>query len=108
MSTGSGIGPCLPVIMERKVPCRILWSTKNPVKTYGQTIVDEVRRADAEAVIWDTESKGRPDLVRLAWGLFRESGAECVCVISNSKVTSMVVRELESRGVPAFGPIWDS
>lgn len=98
----------MPVIMERKVPCRILWSTKNPVRTYGQRIVDEVRRADQEAVVWDTQERGRPDLVKLAWGLWRESGAECVCVISNSKVTSMVVRELEARGVPAFGPIWDS
>jgi NAD(P)H-flavin reductase len=108
VATGSGIGPCLPVIMERRVPCRILWSTKNPERTYGREIVEMVKRADADAVIWDTERKGRPDLVKLAWGLYKESGAECVCVISNGKVTRMVVFELESRGVPAFGPIWDS
>ncbi|KAK1827467.1 putative Nonribosomal peptide synthetase [Podospora conica] len=108
VATGSGIGPCLPVIMERRVPCRILWSTKDPVKTYGRGVVDEVRRADAEAVVWDTEKRGRPDLARLAWRLYRESGAECVCVISNAKTTKRVVFELEARGIPAFGPIWDS
>ena len=46
--------------------------------------------------------------MRLAWGLWKESGAECVCVISNGKVTKMVVFEPEVKGVPAFGPIWDS
>ncbi|KAM7189912.1 putative Nonribosomal peptide synthetase [Naviculisporaceae sp. PSN 640] len=108
VSTGSGIGPCLPVIMERRVPCRILWSTKNPVNTYGQRIVEEVKKCDEKAVIWDTGSQGRPDLVRLAWQLYKESGAECVCVISNSKVTQSTVQQLEARGVPAYGPIWDS
>ncbi|KAM7193960.1 putative Nonribosomal peptide synthetase [Rhypophila sp. PSN 637] len=108
VSTGSGIGPCLPVVMERRVPCRILWSTKNPVKTYGQRIVDEVMNCDENAVVWDTETRGRPDLVKLAWQLYKESGAECVCVISNAKVTQMVVQQLEERGVPAYGPIWDS
>ncbi|KAK0736355.1 hypothetical protein B0T21DRAFT_332717 [Apiosordaria backusii] len=108
VGTGSGIGPCLPVIMERKVPCRILWSTKNPLKTYGQGIIDEVKRCDKAAVIWDTDSMGRPDLVQLAWGLYKESGAECVCIISNARTTKKVVYQLEARGIPAFGPIWDS
>ncbi|KAK0671247.1 hypothetical protein QBC41DRAFT_344731 [Cercophora samala] len=108
VATGSGIGPCLPVIMERKVPCRILWSTKNPLKTYGQGIIDEVKRCDDTAVVWDTDNMGRPDLVQLAWELYHESGAECVCIISNAKTTKRVVYQLEARGIPAFGPIWDS
>lgn len=108
VATGSGIGPCLPVIMERKVDCRILWSTRNALKTYGQGIIDEVKRCDQDAVVWDTDSMGRPDLVRLSWELYRNSGAECVCIISNAKTTKRVVYGLEARGVPAFGPIWDS
>ncbi|KAK4170733.1 putative Nonribosomal peptide synthetase [Triangularia setosa] len=108
VATGSGIGPCLPVIMERKVPCRILWSTKNPLKTYGQGIIDEVKRCDETAVVWDTDNMGRPDLIQLAWELYQESGAECVCIISNAKTTKKVVYQLEARGIPAFGPIWDS
>jgi hypothetical protein len=31
-----------------------------------------------------------------------------VFVLSNERVTRKVVYGLESRGVPAFGPIWDS
>jgi len=108
VATGSGIGPCLPVIMERKVPVRIIWSTKNPVKTYGQEIVDEVLRADKDAVIWDTGERGRPDLVRMAWRAWKEGGCEVVAVVSNKETTGRVVRELEGRGVRAFGPIWDS
>ncbi|KAK4194357.1 hypothetical protein QBC40DRAFT_188357 [Triangularia verruculosa] len=108
VATGSGIGPCLPVIMECKVPCRILWSTKNPLKTYGQGVIDTVKKCDDTAVIWDTDNMGRPDLVQLAWELYQESGAECVCIISNARTTKRVVYQLEARGIPAFGPIWDS
>jgi len=94
--------------MERKVPVRIIWSTKNPVKTYGQEIVDEVLRADKDAVIWDTGERGRPDLVRMAWRAWKEGGCEVVAVVSNKETAGWVVRELEGRGVRAFGPIWDS
>lgn len=106
--TGSGIGPGLPVILAQRVPLRVLWSTRDPVATYGQGICDDVRRADPAAVIWNTSQLGRPDLLRLAWRLFVESGAEAVCVISNKKVSDSLIYELESRGVPAFGPIFDS
>jgi hypothetical protein len=94
--------------MERRVPCRILWSTKHPGRTYGQKIIDAIHETDPDAVIWDTDSQGRPDLVTLAYQIYRESGAECVCIISNSSTTARTVYQLEARGVPAFGPIWDS
>ncbi|KAF3351363.1 hypothetical protein VD0002_g2691 [Verticillium dahliae] len=108
VSTGSGIGPCLPVLMERRVPARVLWSTKNPLSTYGQGIMDTILAADPDALIWDTDERGRPDLVKLAYQLYVESGAECVAIISNGPTTSKFVYQMESRGVPAFGPIWDS
>jgi len=108
VATGSGIGPCMPVILERGVPCRILWSTKNPLRTYGQEIMDNIYAMDPDAMIWDTDERGRPDLPTLAYQMYRESGAECVCVISNAKVTGMLLYAMESRGVPAFGPIFDS
>ncbi|KAI9148337.1 Adenylate-forming reductase [Paramyrothecium foliicola] len=108
VATGSGIGPCMPVLMERRVPARILWSTKNPLKTYGQGVMDTVMAADPNAVIWDSDHRGRPDLVKLAYQLYMESGAECVAIISNGPTTNKFVYQMESRGVPAFGPIWDS
>jgi ketopantoate hydroxymethyltransferase len=59
-------------------------------------------------VVIDTDEMGRPDLVQVAWRCYKEVGAEAVFVLSNERVTRRVVRELEGRGVPAFGPIWDS
>ncbi|KAI5862061.1 hypothetical protein GGS23DRAFT_574336 [Durotheca rogersii] len=108
LATGSGIGPCLPVIMERRVPCHVVWSTKNPVATYGQKIIDMVLACDPEAVIWDTDERGRPDLTKLAYQAYKDSGAECVCIISNRSTIAKTTYQLESRGIPAFGPILDS
>ncbi|WZH46794.1 Non-ribosomal peptide synthetase [Fusarium acuminatum] len=108
VATGSGIGPCMPVIMERRVPCHVVWSTKNPLKTYGQGILDTITACDSEAIIWDTDKKGRPDMVKLAYQAYKESGAECVCIISNRSTTAKVVYQLEARGIPAYGPILDS
>lgn len=108
VATGSGIGPCLPVILAGKVPCRVFWSTPNPEKTFGKKIIDGILAHDPEAVIWNTREKGRPNMALEAYKLYKTSGAECVCVISNGPVTSKLVYDLEARGVPAFGPIFDS
>jgi hypothetical protein len=108
-ATGSGIGPCLGLFNGcPDLTCRILWSTKSPETTYGESIVNTVRRADPNARIIDTTIQGRPDMTQLAYSLYREIQAEAVIVISNKKVTYDVVQRLECRGVPAFGPIWDS
>ena len=86
---------------------RILWSTPYPEKTFGKEIIESVRGGDPQAVIHDTKSMGRPDMVEITWRLFKESGAEAVFIVSNQKLTRMVIYAMESRGVPAFGPIWD-
>lgn len=109
VTTGSGIGPALSMLAGRDtVPCRLVWSTPSPEKTYGQQVLDEVKNADPEAVIWDTKKNGRPDMIKLTWEAFSSFGAEAVVVISNPKLTEAVVYGMESRGVPAFGPIFDS
>jgi len=111
VTTGSGIGPCLSFLTDprgARTKCRLLWSTPSPLATYGQTIVDAVQGADRDAVIIDTRAAGRPNMVQLTYQLYLESGAEAVFVISNPKLTRKIVYGMESRGVPAFGPIWDS
>jgi hypothetical protein len=111
VTTGSGIGPCLAVIQDfpqRGTQCRVIWSTPDPLATYGWEICQAVHAVDEHAVVIDTRKEGRPDLVKRAWDLYHETGAEAVFVISNPKRTRKVVHGLESRGVPAFGPIWDS
>ncbi|GKT44992.1 adenylate-forming reductase 03009 [Colletotrichum spaethianum] len=129
IATGSGIGPCLSLFVQRPDhPVRIIWSTQRPVETYGQAVIDTLYKADPNAVIIDTKKTGRPDLVaityriwetsrRQALGLAQNEGVattkrmgpcEAVVIISNQKVTRKVVYGLESRGIPAYGAIFDS
>lgn len=108
VTTGSGIGPCLSMLVSHPMPCRILWSTPNPTATYGDTIVQAVTNADPDAMIINTKTTGRPDMVALTHHLFKESNAEAVFIISNPSLTRKVVYGMESRGIPAYGPIWDS
>ena len=109
VTTGSGIGPCLGVMQDiPNTRCRVIWSTPSPYATYGSEILGMVRDVDPRAVVWDTRTAGRPDLLRMAWDVYVSEQAEAVFVISNPKLTRKVVYGLSSRGVPAFGPIWDS
>ncbi|KAI9815756.1 MAG: hypothetical protein M1827_002152 [Pycnora praestabilis] len=108
VTTGSGIGPCLSFLVDARQPSRVLWSTPNPLETFGQAINDAVKEVDRDAMIIDTRKSKRPDMVGLTYRLYVESGAEAVFVISNPKLTRRVVYAMECRGIPAFGPIWDS
>lgn len=110
VTTGSGIGPCLSILASkyRKTACRVLWSSPSPTAIFGNEIVDCVIRVDPYAKIIDTRKEGRPDMVAETYRLFKESNAEAVFVISNPMLTRKIVYGMESRGVPAFGPVWDS
>ncbi|OJD34115.1 amp-binding enzyme [Diplodia corticola] len=108
VATGSGIGPCLPVILARRVPCRIFWSTPHPEQTFGSEIVRAVYDTDPDAVVHNTRTMGKPDMVAISYHLWKESGAEAVCIISNKKLTQKVVYAMEARGIPAYGAIFDS
>lgn len=109
VATGSGIGPCLAVILAKKIPTRILWTAPNPEETFGREIIESVLDCDPKAVILNTRTmQAKPDMVLEAWKLWKESKAEAVCVISNKKLTTRIVYGLESRGIPAYGAIFDS
>ncbi|KAH8800122.1 hypothetical protein DL96DRAFT_863515 [Flagelloscypha sp. PMI_526] len=132
IATGSGIGPCLSLFVQQpNHPVRIIWSSKDPEKTYGKAVMDVLYRSDPNARIIDTTKEGkRPDLVREAMEIWRQGRGdvkgqrsltlgeerrwqqtkpcEAVVIISNQKVTQKVVYGLESRGVPAYGAIFDS
>lgn len=56
----------------------------------------------------DTRKHGKPDMVKLTYRMVKEFNAEAVCIISNQKLTQKVVYGMVSRGIPAFGAIWDS
>ncbi|KAL8698838.1 MAG: hypothetical protein Q9201_006352 [Fulgogasparrea decipioides] len=108
VTTGSGIGPVLSMLVSHPMPCRLLWSTPNPEKTYGENIMESVCKADPDAMIINTRASGRPDMVALTYHLYVQSNAEAVFCISNPSLTRKIVYGMESRGVPAYGPIWDS
>ena len=109
VTTGSGIGPVLSFMnVHLHRPMRVIWSARDPENTYGLGIVNAVLRADRRAIIVDTKKTGHPNMPALSYAAFESFGAEAVVVISNPAVTAKVVFEMESRGVPAFGPIFDS
>jgi NAD(P)H-flavin reductase len=108
VATGSGIGPVLGHLLDTSVPSRLVWVTKNPHLTYGESFVAEIKAAQPDATIWDTGALGKPDVLRLAYDAYVQSGAEAVICVSNRDVTFHVVHGLERCGIPAFGPIWDS
>lgn len=109
VTTGSGIGPCLSFIDDEKRPdMRVIWQTKAPLKTYGARTLELVRRMDPDPIIMDSSVSGRVDMLPIVLKLYKEFGAEAVAVISNVKMTKSLVFDLESRGVPAMGPIFDS
>jgi hypothetical protein len=106
--TGSGIGPILGQVLANRVPSRLVWSTRDPRRTYGDALVDEVAAIQPDAVIWDTTSQGQPDLLRLVLDTCADFDAEAVIVVSNKATTLRLVDDLERRRIPALGPIWDS
>ena len=106
--TGSGIGPGLGDILANERPTKLIWITKDPRATYGDALVDEVLAAQPDAPIWNIDDLGKPDVLALTHQEYLESDAEAVVCISNRAVTERVVHNLEQRGIPAFGPIWDS
>jgi hypothetical protein len=108
VATGSGIGPLLGHIQQPTCATACLWSTKDPVKTYGSDLVETVKRQIPGAVIWDTTAQGRPDMVKLSYNMARSFRAEAVIIIANRKITTKVCYGLETRGVHAYGAIWDS
>ncbi|MFL1494329.1 hypothetical protein [Pseudomonas antarctica] len=108
VATGSGIGPVMPHLLAASAPIQLIWSTRSPRKTYGDALVDEILRAQPNALIWDTDERGKPDLVQLAYGAVQVFGAEAVICIANQSLTRRVVEEMEARGIPAYGAIWDS
>jgi hypothetical protein len=108
VATGSGIGPCLSIFPYHNIAMRILWTAPNHQKTFGKSILEDVRRRDPNAVIYNTRESGKPDMSLLTYRLYKESGAEAVLVISNKRFTQQIVFDMERRGIPAYGAIFDS
>jgi hypothetical protein len=109
VTTGSGIGPCLSFLaLENRPPLRVIWQTRSPLETYGKGVLDSVKVLDPNPIVLDTTKTGRQDMFPMVLDLVKKFKAEAVLVISNPIFTRKMVFDLESRGVPAYGPIFDS
>lgn len=109
VTTGSGIGPCLSFLaLENRPPLRVIWQTRSPLETYGKGVLDSVKVLDPNPIVLDTTKTGRHDMFPMVLDLVKKFKAEAVLVISNPIFTRKMVFDLESRGVPAYGPIFDS
>ncbi|KAM3417913.1 hypothetical protein BST61_g6129 [Cercospora zeina] len=114
VATGSGIGPCLSFInVHPEWAMRIVWSARLPMLSYGKSNIQNILRADKDAIIIDTtktsyKEENMPSLPQVAHAAYRDFGAEAVIVISNPAVTHEIVYSLEKRKIPAYGAIWDS
>jgi hypothetical protein len=107
IATGSGIGPVLPHLLAGNVPLHLIWSTRSPRQTYGDARGGDPAGPAAGADL-GYRCAGKPDLVQLACGAVQAFGVEAVICIANQGLTRRVVQELEARGIPAYGAIWDS
>ncbi|CAB3774434.1 hypothetical protein LMG29542_07811 [Paraburkholderia humisilvae] len=108
VATGSGIFPLLTHLHANEVSSHMVWVTRNPRKTYGDALVDEILASQKSITIWDSDEDGRPDVLQLAYSAYMQHHAEAVICVANRKITWQVVYGLEQRAIPAFGPIWDS
>ena len=108
ITTGSGIAPALPHLLNDPTPAHLVWVTRSPERTYGRELAAEIFAAQPDALLWNSDERGKPDLTELAYQAYRDSGAEAIICISNKDATLRLVTELQQRGVPAYGPIWDS
>ncbi|KAF9266805.1 hypothetical protein L218DRAFT_751485 [Marasmius fiardii PR-910] len=108
VATGSGIAPLIPQILAKTTDMRLLWTSPNVLKTFGSKLVDEIMEKAPDAIIYDTRIHGRPDMVKITNRIVDEYKPEAVVIISNEPLTRKVVYGMMSRGVLAFGAIWDS
>ncbi|KAK0504231.1 hypothetical protein EDD18DRAFT_1063298 [Armillaria luteobubalina] len=108
VATGSGIAPFTPHILSGRIEHKLFWMAPNTRATFGDPLVDDILAASPGAVVYDTRKHGKPDIVKLTNRIVDEYQPECVCVISNQKLTEKVIYGLRSRGILAFGAIFDS
>ncbi|GLJ38625.1 hypothetical protein SUGI_0787570 [Cryptomeria japonica] len=110
VATGSGICVFLSFSLQ---PCAaqvyVIWVAKSIEKNFGEEIVRMVKDHPPEKrIIHDTAVSGRPNVAEMTVKAVRNWNAEVVIVTSNPSGSRDVVNECKTRGIPAFGPIWDS
>lgn len=110
VATGSGICVFLSFLLQHG-PAEVcfLWVAKGIEQNFGKEIKEWVSSHPKEKVIvHDTAVLGRPNVSEMSVEAAKKWGAEVVIVTSNPEGSRDVVNACKSKGIPAFGPIWDS
>lgn len=110
VATGSGICVFLSFLVQRcPADVYVIWVAKGIEQNFGEEITAMLKSYPSEKmIIHDTAVSGRPNLPDMTIEAVRRWGAEVVMVTSNPRGSMDVVNGCESKGIPAFGPIWDS
>ncbi|KAI3680780.1 hypothetical protein L6452_35556 [Arctium lappa] len=110
VATGSGICVFLSFLLQRgPADVCLLWVAKGIEQNFGKEIKEWVSGHPKEKVIvHDTAVMGRPNVSEMSVEAARNWGAEVVIVTSNPEGSRDVVNACKGKGIPAFGPIWDS
>ncbi|KVH89472.1 adenylate-forming reductase 03009-like [Cynara cardunculus var. scolymus] len=110
VATGSGICVFLSFLLQQgPADVCLLWVAKGIEQNFGEEIKEWVSGYPKEKVIvHDTAVMGRPNVSEMSVAAARKWGAEVVIVTSNPEGSRDVVNACKGKGIPAFGPIWDS
>ena len=108
VATGSGIAPVLRAPPDQGAALATRLGDEGPAGDLRRWPGERAHGGAAGRPHLEHDERGRPDVLRLAYAAYRDSGAEAVICVSNKKITWEVVHGLERRGIPAFGPVWDS
>ncbi|KAJ9566011.1 hypothetical protein OSB04_001977 [Centaurea solstitialis] len=110
VATGSGICVFLSFLLQHgPTDVCLLWVAKGIEENFGKEIKKWVSGHPKEKVmVHDTTVMGRPNVAEMSVAVAEKWGAEVVIVTSNPQGSRDVVNACKSKGIPAFGPIWDS
>ncbi|XP_076904545.1 adenylate-forming reductase 03009-like [Bidens hawaiensis] len=110
VATGSGICVFLSFLLQHgPAEVCLLWVAKGIEQNFGKEIKEWVSGYPKEKVIvHDTAVMGRPNVSEMSVAAARNWRAEVVIVTSNPEGSRDVVNACKSKGIPAFGPLWDS
>ena len=110
VATGAGIGVTLSVYLQTKGHFHLIWIGSDLEKTYGPELMGLLKKAvkGDRMTLVDTKVQGRPDTVALIDQVYRQIDAQVVFVTSNPKGTEVITQGCRYRGIPCFGPLFDS
>jgi hypothetical protein len=111
--TGAGVSVPVSTLLQNEssdaegFKWRLLWIASNTKETYGAEFVDRLV-GTGRVIVYDTQVHGRPNVTHLTLAMYKMFESQAVFITSNPSVTASLVQCLETRGIHAYGPVFDS